>query len=332
MKCGGDSAVGQTAAHPDTSTAGSAFRQVSRELRAVRSQRWGNPWGYLFITPALILFLVFNIWPIFRGLAMAFTDYRYLVVGSEWKWNGLNNFREMFTNDPQFWQSLWISIKFTLLSFPASILLAFGAALLISRIHRALLAGAYRVIAYLPVILPVSVAIYLWAQLYSYQYGYINLVLTDVFGVQSPPNWLGDVKLALPSIVVASLWKSFGANTLLVLVGIYGISDELYQAAAIDGAGTLRQIWSITLPLLRPIFVLIIILSAGIASVTEEPLLMTQGGPANSTLTLGLYLYQQAFLFGDQRLGYAAAMSLFLGVIHMVAAAITFKLLRTERG
>jgi len=307
------------------------LRALLREYRRARTQRWGTLWGYVFIAPAVSIYLVFNVWPIFRGFAMAFTDYRYLVPGSEWSWNGVSNFREMFAHDGQFWPSLGISAEYTILSFPSNLLVALAVALLISRIRNSYLAGTYRVIAYLPVVLPISVALLLWNQLYNLQFGYFNLILKDAFGVQAGPNWLGDPGWALPSVAVAGLWKDFGANMLLFLVGIYAISRELYEAAAIDGAGALQQIWSITLPLLRPIFVLIIVLNAGIFGATEQVLIMTNGGPQHATLTLGLYLYQQAFQFGDLRLGYAAAMSLFLGVIHMVASGVAFRVLRTER-
>lgn len=296
----------------------------------MRTQRWGNLWGYVFIMPAIILYLVFNLWPIFRGITMAFTDYRYLVPGSEWAWNGLSNFVEMFTNDNQFWPSVLISAKYSVEDFLAGLIVSLVAAILISRVYNSFLAGAYRVITYLPVILPISVALLLWSQLYNLQFGYLNEILTNVFGIQNPPNWLGDPGWALTSVVGASVWKEFGANTLLFLVGIYGINGELYEAASIDGAGTLQQIWSITLPLLRPIFLIVVVLSTKILGATEEPLIMTQGGPQNSTMTLGLHLYQQAFLLGDLRLGYAAAMSLFIGVVSMILAAIAFKLLRTD--
>lgn len=123
---------------------------------------------------------------------MAFTDYRYLIPGSEWSFNGLSNYQEMFTNDSQFWPSFGISVQYTLLSFPTNIVISLVAAILISRIQNGLLAGTYRVITYLPVVLPISVALLLWNQLYDLQFGYFNLILTTVFGVQNPPNWLGD--------------------------------------------------------------------------------------------------------------------------------------------
>jgi ABC-type sugar transport system permease subunit len=187
------------------------------------------------------------------------------------------------------------------------------------------------VVVYLPVVLPISVAMLLWQQLYHYQLGYLNYALKTYVHVANPPNWLGDVHFALPAIAGATIWKAFGADTLLFLIGLYGINREVYEAASIDGAGAWQQVWRISLPLLRPVFVLVIALNAGIASATQEMLILTNGGPQNATLTLGLYGYQIGFQNGDLRLGYAAAMYLLLGVIHMVMAFVVLKILRTER-
>jgi ABC-type sugar transport system permease subunit len=306
-------------------------RTFARQLRAVRRERWGNLWGYVFIAPALLLYITFNIWPVVRGLAMAFTDYRFLVRGSEWAFNGVQNYQEMFVRDRVFWHAFGVSLKYTLMTFPVQLVVSFVVALLIASVTRSGLSAFYRVIAYLPVVLPISVAMLLWQQLYHYQFGYINYALKGLLHVANPPNWLGDVQWALPAIAVAGIWKSFGGDTLLFLIGLYGINRELYEAASIDGANGRQQLWHITVPLLKPIFVLIIALSAGIASATQEMLILTNGGPQNATLTLGLYGYQLAFQQGDLRLGYAAAMYLLLGLIHMVLAGLVFKFFRTER-
>jgi len=308
-------------------TAGEFVRAVRRATR----ERWGNPVGYVFIAPALLLYLIFNVWPILRGLAMAFCDYRFLVPGSEWAFNGIDNFKEMFTRDPLFWHSLGIAVKYTLMTFPTGLLLSLSVALLISQVQNGRAAGAYRVIAYMPVVMPIAVAMLLWRQLYHFQFGYFNLVLKSFFGVTEPPNWLGDGAWALPAVALAALWRGFGGNTLLFLIGIYGINRDLYEAASIDGANGFQQLWHVTLPLLRPIFVLILALNAGIFSATEELLILTNGDPYNATLTTGLYVYKSAFQLGDQRLGYGAAMSLFLGVISMIMTALVFKFVRTER-
>jgi multiple sugar transport system permease protein len=308
-----------------------AALELARALRGARTEGWGNPLGYAFVAPALTIYLVFNVWPILRGLTMAFSDYRFLVPGSEWSFNGLDNFVEMFTRDQLFWHSLRVGLTYTLLTFPTGLVLSLGVAALLAQVRSPRAAATYRVIAYLPVVLPIAVAMLLWRQLYHYQLGYINYLLTAVFGVGQPPNWLGDVRWALPAVAVAGVWKAFGGDMLLFLIGIYGINRELYEAASIDGANGPRQFWHITLPLLKPIFVLILALNAGIVSATEEVLVLTNGDPADATLTVGLYVYRTAFQMGDLRLGYAASMSLLLGVIHMVLAGLVFKLLRTER-
>jgi ABC-type sugar transport system permease subunit len=200
----------------------------------------------------------------------------------------------------------------------------------IASVRNASTALIIRVVSYIPVVLPMAVAMRVWAFLYSSQIGYINHFLNDLLRFPIRPVWLG-YDLALYSVAIASVWKDFGFNTLLFLVGIYGINPELYEAASIDGAGVWARFWNITIPGLKHIFVLIFVLGAGILSATEQMMLLTQGGPADSTLTTGLYLWRVAFAFGDMRLGYAASMSLLLGLVHTVMAVIIFKTLGTER-
>ena len=134
-------------------------------------------------------------------------------------------------------------------------------------------------------------------------------------------------------MLIAAVWASFGHQALLFLIGIYNINNEQYEAAAIDGAGEWAQFRYITLPGLRPIFVIVLVLSAGVLGTTVEMMVLfdTGGGPAESALTTGLYIYRTAFQTGDMRMGYAAAMSLVLGLVSMVLSGVVFRLLRTER-
>jgi multiple sugar transport system permease protein len=180
---------------------------------------------------------------------------------------------------------------------------------------------------YLPTILPIAVTLLMFRQLYNFKFGFFNNVLMSM-GVASPPNWLGDVPTALPALVLADLWRSFGFPTLLFLIGIYNISQELYEAASIDGASWWDQVTRITLPLLKPTFALVIALNVGVIGATESMLVLTNGGPQASTQTLGLYVYQVAFQFGDLRLGYAAAISLLVGLFSAIITFVSFRLLR----
>ncbi|MGH2458075.1 MAG: carbohydrate ABC transporter permease [Chloroflexota bacterium] len=301
-------------------------RAFVKEARGLRREAWGNPLGYLFIAPAIALYLVFNFWVLIRGFLMAFTNYRFLVPNSNWAWNGLRNYQLML-RDHFFGDSLIVSVKYVIMILPTMIVIALVVALLIHHAPRG--AGFFRWLVYLPVILPISVSMLLWQQMYNSQYGYIDAMLRG-FGYANPPDWLADPHTALASIAVASVWRSFGFSTLLFLVGLYGIARDLYEAASIDGAGGLQQLWHITLPLLRPTFALVLILQIGLLYGTQEVLLLTQGGPANSTETVGYYIYQVAFTEGDLRLGYAAAMSLVVGLVMAVFTLATLRFLRGE--
>jgi multiple sugar transport system permease protein len=293
---------------------------------ALRRESWGNPWGYLFIAPAIILYLVFNFWVLIRGFLMAFTNYRFLVPDSNWAWNGLRNYQLML-RDHFFWDALVTSLKYILMLLPAMIVIALVVALLIWQAPVA--AGFFRWLVYLPVILPISVSMLLWQQIYNPQYGYLDSMLRGV-GVAKPPDWLGDAHYALAAVAAASVWRSFGFSALLFLVGLYGISADLFEAASIDGASGLQQLWHITLPLLRPTFALVLVLQIGLLYGTQEVLLLTSGGPANATQTIGFYIYQVAFAEGDLRLGYAAAMSLVVGLIMTGFTVLVLRYLRGE--
>jgi multiple sugar transport system permease protein len=312
----------------------SAWREFLYQVRTLRSQRWGNLWGYVFVAPALILYLIFQAWPIVRGFYMAFSDYRWIIPETHgWSsFNGLANFREM-AQDETFWRSLWIAVKFTLFYVPATLILALFVAVMISKVKNSKLAGFYRVVSYLPVILPVPVAMVVWRSIYHNEFGYLNHFLERVIGIGDPPNWLGSPQWALTAVLIVTVWMSFGQQALLFLIGIYNINIEQYEAAALDGAGGWAQFRHITMPGLKPIFVIVLVLSAGVLGTTVEMMVLfnTGGGPAEAVLTTGLYAFRTAFEVGDMRMGYAAAMSLVLGVISMLLSGIVFRLLRTER-
>lgn len=305
-------------------------RQWRRAWGTARHEAWGDLWGYVFIGPALLLFLVFGAWPVVRGLVMAFQDYRFLLPDHQ-PFVGLGNFVEM-VRDRQFWEALGKSLQFTAWYVSPNILLPLALASLIAQIRHGTWAATYRVIAYLPVVLPISVAVLLWAELFNSQFGYVNFFLDKVLGLGIKPAWFGDPSLIIPSMAAASVWKHMGTNTLLFLVGLYNINSELYEAANIDGANGWQQWRYVTMPLLRPIMTLVLVLSAEIVSATQEALILFNGaGPQDAAMTLGLYAYLTAFRFGDLRWGYAAAMNLALGLLAMLMAAAVFRLMRAER-
>jgi multiple sugar transport system permease protein len=314
---------------------GAVFRAMWDEIKGLREQGWGNPIGYLFVGPGVLLYFIFSAYPIVRGLVMAFQDYRFLIPATRSpfvSFNGLANWIEL-AQDELWWHSFRVALLFTLGTFPANIVFGLMAAVLIASIPGRRWAVLARVVVYLPVIVPISVAMLMWSMIYDQDVGYLSFLVTRVLRLtDTPPKWLG-FGWALPAIMVAWVWKQFGYNTLLFLVGIYGINRELYEAASIDGANAWNSFRHITLPSLKPTFTLILVLSAGIVSATVPMMILTQGGPANETLTAGLYLYRQAFSteYSDMRMGYAATMNLILGLIHVALAAVVFRVMGTER-
>ena len=297
---------------------GALLRDLRRKDGAVKNN---NLLGYAFIAPAMVLYLIFNIWPIVRGLLMAFTDYRFVYPETRWEFNGVNNFVKL-AGDTKVREAFLIALQYTVIVLPITIVLALLVAVLISRVGVG--ASFYRWVVYLPSILPIAVSFLMFREMYGLKFGLLTNLLRGV-GIENPPNWLGDVSYALYSIATAHLWIIFGFPTLLFLIGIYNIGSEIYEAASLDGATGWQQLRWITVPLLKPTFALIIVLLIGIIGVTEPMLILTNGGPENSTHTIGLHLYQLAFVKGDLRLGYAAAISLVLGMVSALISALVFR-------
>ena len=300
-------------------------RNPAALYRAWRSERKNpasdNTLGYLFIAPALLLYLTFNIWPLIRGILMAFTDYRFVYPDTRWDWNGVENFVKLFGSE-KVRESLWVSLKYTGIVVPSVLVIALLTAVLISQVQRG--AGFYRWVVYLPTILPIAVSFLMFSQMYALNYGIINVVLRRI-SVEDPPHWLGEVGTALPAVGAAHTWIIFGFPTLLFLIGIYGIGADMYEAAALDGASRWQQFRYITLPQLKPTTAMVLILTIpGIFSVTDPMLILTQGGPQGSTQTLGYYLYDVAFQRGDLRLGYASAISLVVSLFTAAIVALIF--------
>jgi ABC-type sugar transport system permease subunit len=283
-----------------------------------------NLFGYLFIAPAVVLYLVFNVWPLFRGFAMAFTDYRFFYPDTRWDFNGLNNFVEM-VGDKAVRAAIGVTAQYVIIVMPMLFVIALLQSVLISKVKRG--EGIYRWLIYLPAILPVAVGYLIFREFFNDKFGFINVTLRNI-GVADPPNWLGSPEFVIPAIAVADIWRGVGFPTLLLLIGLYNIPGDLYEAASIDGASAWQQFWRVTLPLLKPALTLVFVLNIGMIGVLEGMLVLTQGGPQNASRTLGYYIYQIAFREGDLRLGYAAALSLVLGVLGALLSLLVFRLLR----
>lgn len=312
------------------------LKQWWQTLRSVRKERWGDPMGYLFLAPGLILFVVFQVWPLIRGFVMAFTDFAFLKQLSEpAHFVGIANFVEFFTNDRYFWPSFGRSLQFTAFYLPIMLGLGLFMASAIARVSNGRVASFFRTSMYLPVILPIAVSVLLWRILLGNQFGYINYLLRDVLHWNKLAlNWLNDPRATLYVVALMRIWRDAGSAAMLFLIGMYNINEELYEAAAIDGANGIQKWRFITLPLLRPMVVLVLVLNATVVSAARG-FMITYGigelGPEGSALTLGYYIWLVSIWWQPMRFGYGAAMSFFLGVISALMSWVIFRVFRTER-
>jgi multiple sugar transport system permease protein len=271
--------------------------------------RGGGLTTLLFMLPMLLAFGAFSWYPIVRTIVMSM-QHTNLVQPATWV--GLDNFRKVI-HDPL----LPVAVKNT--AYFAVLALVFGypipliAAVLMSEVRRA--RGWYSALAYLPVVIPPVVAVLLWKTFYDGgSVGVFNTILGWVH--LGPYPWLQSQSTAMPSLVLESTWANAGGTVIIYLAALTGVNSELYEAASVDGAGLLRKVWHITLPQLRGVLLVTMILQIiGTAQVFLEPFLFTSGGPANATLTVLLLIYNYAFgnsLGGDY--GSATALSLMLAV------------------
>jgi multiple sugar transport system permease protein len=276
-------------------------------------------WGYFFILPWIIGFLLFSAGPIVATIYLAFTKYNVIQKPT---WIGLRNFTNLFTNDDNYLQSVLVTVQYTLYRVPAIIIIGLLLAILINR--PGLLTKICRVIFYLPSILPLVAASVLWLWLLSPQQGFIGPFFRDNFAV-ALPNWLHDETWALPAIVALSAWQ-MGQTMMIFLAGLQEIPGDLMEAAEIDGAGPVRRFFSITIPMLTPtIYFNVIVGIIASFQVFAAVFIMTKGGPVNATMVYVMYLYQRGIQFLE--MGYASAMAL---VLVAIVLALTFVIMKTS--
>jgi multiple sugar transport system permease protein len=268
--------------------------------------------AYLFLAPALLAFCVVAWYPIARAFEMSFQD---VTLGGESTWVGLDNYRLM-GRDPAL-DAVWRNgLEFAIWSLALGYLLPVIIAILIREMRIA--KGFFRIVYFLPTVVPVSIAIIVWRFIYDPDSGFLNSFLQS-FGIE-PQLWLRDPLLAKFSIVLVMTWGAFGTTTLIYLSSLQEIPVVLYEAAELDGASPLRRIRHITLPHLAPMMSLMFVLQVlAVAQVFTEPFLLTNGGPGRETLTPVLHIYNRAFMRTD--IGYASAWSVMLIVVLMIFSA-----------
>jgi multiple sugar transport system permease protein len=276
--------------------------------------------GLLCILPWLIGFICFKFGPMVASLVIGMMRWDALQPP---RWIGLENFQTMI-NDDRWYSALYNTAYLSFLSVPAQLLVAFLFALILNEKLRAM--PLFRTIFYLPSQTPLVATAFLWTWIYHPDFGLANALLTTV-GL-SPQNWLFDLQLAKPSLILITLWSGIGVPMIIFLAGLQGVPQSLYEAAEIDGAGAFARFRNVTLPMVSPVlfFNLIIGIIASFQGFFTIVFLTTGGGPVYATLIYVVYIYFRAFQ--DFKMGYAAALAWVLFLIIMVMTAIQFILAR----
>jgi multiple sugar transport system permease protein len=250
----------------------------------------------------------------------------FLISFSDWeiistpRWVGLANYVNMFKSEI-FWRVLWNTLYYVILNVPFNIIIPLLAALLLNQKLKGI--KFFRTIYFLPVVSSMVAVALVWSWLYKPEYGLLNFLLKKIFGIQGP-GWLESETWAMPAMVIVSVWKNMGYNMVIFLAGLQNIPESFYEVSDIDGASGFRKFFNITLPLLSPTtFFVLIITIIGSFQVFEQTYILTKGGPANSTLTLSFYIYQNAFQYF--RMGYSAAMSYILFAIIFIITLVQFR-------
>jgi multiple sugar transport system permease protein len=278
-----------------------------------------NLTAYGFLCAALVCFALFSWYPIVRGVLLAFQQVNFI---TDPEWVGFDNFERLFA-DPLFWDAWGNTLLFTGLALVFGFFVPFLIAVLLNELRHA--KGYFRLVVYLPVMLPPVVAALLWKWFYDPGPGLFNSLLR-VVGIDGP-RWLDDSTTSLLSLVLVATWSNLGSATLIYLAALQTIPGELYEAAELDGANVAQRLRHVTIPQTR--FVLLVLLLLQVVATMQvftEPYIMTGGGPDDSTVTVLLLLYRYAFVYND--FGTASAMSTLLLVFLSV---FSFAYLRITR-
>lgn len=267
---------------------------------------------YLTVSPWIIGFLLFTVIPMALSLYLSFTSWKVLTAP---QWIGIDNYVRMFTSDPEFYQSLKVTILYTVTSVPLQMAVALFLAILLNEATRAV--GFFRTAFYIPSIVASVASAVLWTWIFNPRFGPVNGLLRSV-GLFAP-NWFNDPNYALPALVIMSTW-GVGGQMLIFLAGLKGLPRSLYEAAEVDGAGRVTRFLRITLPMLSPtIFFNLIMSMIGAFQTFDSAFVISTahagqiGAPLKSTLFYLLHLYQEGFTYLN--MGYASALAWVLFVI-----------------
>lgn len=291
-----------------------------RKYRMYRLQKASAP--YIFILPGVAFYLMVTIVPMITGFWMSF--HNWSIIRPTQPWVGLANYRKLLA-DPLFWTSMKNTLTYSVGVVPLQMVLALLVALLLNTGIKG--KKFFRLLYYLPVITPLSIAAVIWTWMYHPNLGIFNQIVS-IIGLQ-PQDWLGDPNWAMFSVILVAIWSGIGYRMVVYLAALQGIPRAYYEAAAIDGAGRWDAFRYITLPLLKPTTLYILVTSV-ISSFQVFGLInvLTGGGPLDATQVVVSYIFKRAF--GDLQFGLAAAMSFVLFGIILLITVIQWKFLGRE--
>ncbi|MGN6208949.1 carbohydrate ABC transporter permease [Asticcacaulis sp.] len=270
--------------------------------------------GHVFVAPAMIVLSVFFLMPVLGALVMSFTDFDLYALADlkNLRFIWLGNYINLMQT-PLFWKAFGNTCYFALVGAPLSIAVSLAMAMLLN-VPGVGLKALYRTALFAPYVATLAAAAVIWRYMLDAQYGWLNQFLI-VIGLQ-PIDWLGNPHFSMPAIILFSVWKNFGYNMLILLAALQRIPDDLYEAARVDGAGSWERFIHVTLPGVAPSLWMVALLTvAGYFQLFAEPYVMTQGGPAQSTVSLLYFMYEDGFKWWN--LGHASATAFILFAVLM---------------
>ncbi len=281
--------------------------------------------AWTFVTPALMVIGVFFALPVLAAFALSLTDFDLYALANlkNLRFVGFDNYRDVLAA-PLFWKALLNTLYFVAVGVPLSLAASLGAALLLNS-PLARFRGLFRTALFAPVVTTVVAVAVIWRYLFHTRYGLINYALVHL-GI-APIDWLGDPLWSMPAIILFAVWKNFGYNMIILLAGLQGIPPDLYEAARIDGASAWQRFRFITLPSLRPVLLLVSVITvAGYFQLFAEPYVMTRGDPLQSTVSVLYYMYEEGFKWWS--LGRASAIAFLLFALTLAVTRVMLYLSR----